>query len=385
MNKRILFYGSDITGSSHLWMRRQYDWLKPHIKTTIEHTDPAPDLDVSSKLVLLQERKKRSGKVLQLFSDIRTDIRQRRIIRREAVSGEIDMIIVHFLFNAVPHRNVWSSLKKPVYVHCHGLDVTWEKTGSQRKWRKLWWGDYVEEVLKLSDNVVFVANSNFTKKKLTDIGIDDARVNVISPGVPVSENFLKRKKTKENLSILFIGRLVDVKGPLELIRAFELASSKGLNARLIIAGDGPLFKECKKMTANSDYSECITMTGAVSREEGERLRLEADIFSAHSCKGKVSKQEESFGVAFTEAMAAGLPVVTGRSGSLPVIIRHERDGFLFEPGDIESHAAYLLKLQNEPELRLQMGMSAHKRAREHFSIENEMKQLAILYGLHDET
>ena len=385
MNKEILFYGSGITGPSHLWMRRQFEFLLPYVHTVVEHQVPDLELEKTTKLILLPNRKKTALKSIQLVSDILTDLKQRQILKRAVSKRDIKKVIVHFLFNAVPHRKVWESVKKPVFVHCHGLDVTWEKTGSQRKWRKLWWGDYVEEVLKLSDNVVFVANSNFTKKKLTDIGIDDARVNVISPGVPVSENFLKRKKTKENLSILFIGRLVDVKGPLELIRAFELASSKGLNARLIIAGDGPLFKECKKMTANSDYSECITMTGAVSREEGERLRLEADIFSAHSCKGKVSKQEESFGVAFTEAMAAGLPVVTGRSGSLPVIIRHERDGFLFEPGDIESHAAYLLKLQNEPELRLQMGMSAHKRAREHFSIENEMKQLAILYGLHDET
>ncbi|MCH8923254.1 MAG: glycosyltransferase, partial [Planctomycetes bacterium] len=70
---------------------------------------------------------------------------------------------------------------------------------------------------------------------------------------------------------------------------------------------------------------------------GERLRAEADIFTAHNCTGPITRQEEAFGVSIVEAMAAGLPVVSGRSGSLPEIVEDRVDGILVEPGDREAH------------------------------------------------
>jgi len=123
------------------------------------------------------------------------------------------------------------------------------------------------------------------------------------------------------------------------------------------------------------------MLGAVDAETGERLRAEADIFTAHSCHGPLTLHEEAFGVSFVEAMAAALPVVSGRSGSLPELIDDGRDGFLVEPGDVEAHADAFLRLASDPGLRQSLGEAGWRKAKERFSCERERAQLRAILGL----
>ena len=186
---------------------------------------------------------------------------------------------------------------------------------------------------------------------------------------------------KKWLKFLFIGRLIDVKGPDLTIAAFERACEMGLNGELILAGDGNLRSVCEKLAKESAYSGRIKILGSVSALDGERLRNEADVFTAHSRKGPDSLQEEAFGVAFVEAMAAGLPVVTGASGSLPEIVRNRIDGILFNPGDIEAHARSLFEIAGNSSMRISMGSSAALRAKENYSIEQENRGLIKILGI----
>src|SRR5207249_10069750 len=101
-----------------------------------------------------------------------------------------------------------------------------------------------------------------------------------------------------------------------------------------------------------------------------------------NCLGLISNQEESSGVSFAEAMAEGLPIVSGRSGSLPEVITDGVHGILFEPGDVDAHADALLRLASDPELRAQMGQSGWERVRDNWSLQNEVKELRSILGLH---
>ena len=89
----------------------------------------------------------------------------------------------------------------------------------------------------------------------------------------------------------------------------------------------------------------------------------------HSKKGDASGQEEAFGVAFLDAMAAGLPVVTGRSGGIAEIVEHEKTGFLFRPGDVHGHADYLRQLVEDRSLSHRMGIAGWERVNAHFTQE----------------
>ena len=377
----ILFYGPRICGSSHLWMRRNFEFLSPYINTVIEEEMPEESLTGKKRIVILPKGKNHKSRLFRLISDIIIDIKSRKLLKREAKKKNVDIIIIHFLTNAVQYRKVLKKFNKPVYVNCHGIDVTWEVYSLTRRWRKLWWGDYVREVKKLTSNVSFIANSISTQRRLEEINISSERIYINNPGVPIPFNVKYRDPEKKWLKFLFIGRLMDVKGPDLTIKAFERACEMGLNGELIIAGDGKLRSVCEDLAKKSAYSERIRILGTVSVTEGARLRNEADVFTAHSRKGPDSLQEEAFGVAFVEAMAAGLPVVTGASGSLPEIVRNGIDGILFTPGDIEAHARSLFEISVNHDLRISMGLSAALRAKENYSIEQENEGLRKILGI----
>ena len=365
-------------------MRRNFEFLSPHIVTLIEDEMPESSLIEGKKVIILPKGKSYKSRLLRFISDILIDIQCRKLFRQEINKKNADIIIIHFLTNAVQYRRSLKKFKKPVFVNCHGIDVTWDLYSITRKWRKLWWGDYIKKVKKLSPNVMFIANSNSTKKKLEDIDISSERIFVNSPGVPIPSVIEPRKSEKRRLTFLYIGRLIDVKGPDLTIKAFERACEKGLSGELVIAGDGVLKDTCEKLCKESQYSDRIKILGAVSAKEGDRLRVSADVFTAHSRKGPSSLQEEAFGVAFVEAMAAGLPIVTGASGSLPEIVRDGIDGLLFKPGDIEEHAECLCKIGENMDLRVLMGRSGALRAKEKYSIERENKGLSKILGLENE-
>jgi colanic acid/amylovoran biosynthesis glycosyltransferase len=186
------------------------------------------------------------------------------------------------------------------------------------------------------------------------------------------------------MNILYLGRLVDCKGPELVIRAFEQACDRGMDAMLTIAGDGPLRLTCELLRARSPYAGRIEFLGEVDRAAGVQLREKADVFCAHNCLGPITLQEEAFGVAFVEAMAAGLPVVTGRNGSLPEIMEDGKQGILVEPGNVKAQAEAFLRLANDPALRQQMGRSGWERAGQLFSSQQEIARLREILGVaHD--
>ena len=102
-----------------------------------------------------------------------------------------------------------------------------------------------------------------------------------------------------------------------------------------MAGYGAMEAKCRVLQSNSPFTDQINIVGRVDEQEGNRLRTQADIFTAHNCRGSQTQQEEAFGVSYVEAMAAAIPVVTGRSGGVCEAVTHGETGFLFESGDVE--------------------------------------------------
>lgn len=291
---------------------------------------------------------------------------------------DVTHVLVHFLVLALKYPNVWRHSTKPLFVHCHGYDVTWDHRSHEDPERLTHSPDYVDRVRELSRRAMLVANSEATAERLREIGVDDDRIIVKYLGVPVPE-YPPAHRGDGPAELLFLGRLVDFKGPDLTIAAFESASDAGLDARLRIAGDGPLRPACELAARRSRYCDRIELLGVVDPSEAARLRLEADVYTAHSMRGPLSRQEEAFGVGFVEAMADALPVVSGRSGSLPEIVEDGTSGILFEPGDIDAHAEALLRLAKDPGLRREMGKAAWERVRERYSAEIERDALRRLH------
>lgn len=292
---------------------------------------------------------------------------------------EVTHVLVHFIPLALKYSEVWERSSRPLFVHAHGYDVTWDHRSHQDPERRTHPADYVDRVLDLSRRAILIANSRTTASRLREIGVPEGRIHVKYLGVPVPEAPPRRATDDRPLEVLYLGRLVDFKGPDRTVAAFEAACDAGLDGRLRIAGDGILRASCELAARRSRHSDRIELLGFVEPEQAQRLLLDSDVFTAHSIRGELSRQEEAFGVSFVEAMAAALPVVSGRSGSLPEIVDDGTTGILFEPGDVQAQAEALLRLGGEPGLRRRLGEAGWRRAREHYSLERERQALARLH------
>jgi colanic acid/amylovoran biosynthesis glycosyltransferase len=305
----------------------------------------------------------------------------RRPLMRAVHSKTVTCIFVHWLDFALRYADVWASTNKPLFIHCHGSDVTWKRQHyDQLPAIPAFSEDYPQQAFRLSERAILIANSRCTAAKLENIGVPSGRIRLHYFGVPTREGPPRPFESQE-VTLLFLGRLVDFKGPDLTIKAFELACDRGLQGKLLIAGNGPLAATCALMRIRSKYSRRIHLLGTVDSRRAVELQQAADIFTAHSCIGPLSNQEEGFGVAFVEAMAAGLPIVTGRTEALEEVVEDGVTGVLFPPGDVEAHANAILTLATNPKMRLQMGRAAGQRASTLFPIENDTQNLRRTLGI----
>lgn len=304
-----------------------------------------------------------------------------RILRQMLEQYKVDAVFCHYMNCAASFQRVWDTQDIPLYIHCHGYDITWDMPITAFPLLRRFSRQYIHKAIKLANRSHLIVNSKMTRHRLIKEGFPEKRITVKYIGVPVASEPPEFTKTPEQLEILFLGRLVDCKGPDLTIRAFEIASRNGLNGRLTIAGDGTLYSECVKLRDRSEFRDRIRLLGSVDAKTGVLLRRQSHIFTAHNCVGPKTKQVESYGVSVVEAMAAGIPVVTGRSGGVCETVVDGETGLLFEPMDIESHADALLRLNSDPGLRQRLGHAGWKRARDQFSIEQETVQLRKILGL----
>ncbi|HPK75784.1 MAG TPA: glycosyltransferase [Candidatus Latescibacteria bacterium] len=241
--------------------------------------------------------------------------------------------------------------------------------------------DYEDQVRQIPSSVTFITPCCSVKKRLVGIGIEPNRIRVRKFGIPSDAVFRPRPARREGVTVLYLGRLADCKGPDLVIRAFEMACDRGLSGNLIVAGDGPLNVACQLIVDRSKWRDRVTLLGAVDAQTGEKLRRSADVFTAHSCRGPITNQEEAAGIAFLEAMGSGLPVVTGRSGGITEYIVDGDNGLFFEPGDVETHADLLLRLANDPAMRSEIGRRAWETVKTDYPLENDSVEFPKILGL----
>jgi glycosyltransferase involved in cell wall biosynthesis len=191
------------------------------------------------------------------------------------------------------------------------------------------------------------------------------RVRVVRPGPGRAIEAASRggrEQAAGDRHVLAVGALEPRKLPLLLARAHELARSRGLRARLVFAGDGPLRPE-------------VEATGATVL----RGPLDAELDEAYAgalCLACVSR-EEGFGFTPLEGIAAGLPPVVS---DLPVFAETVGDAALRVPvGDAEALAEALLRLEREPELRARLVEAGRARLRE-LSWERAARETRALFA-----
>ena len=151
--------------------------------------------------------------------------------------------------------------------------------------------------------------------------------------------------------LLFVGRLVSVKGADLAIEALRQLRGRDVDTTLTICGDGPERDALEQQVRDADLEKAVTFEGWT----------EPDELAAHYRRAELSlvpSRYEPFGIVALEAIASGCPVVVSETGGLPEAVGD--CGLLVPPDDATALAdATERALQSDVRHDLRSAMSAH--------------------------
>ena len=133
-------------------------------------------------------------------------------------------------------------------------------------------------------------------------------------------------------------RFVPVKNLTRLIEAYARYRQRAGSSswELVIAGDGPESEKLRGLITSLHLKDCV-LAGFVQYDQLPALYARAGAFILPSIS-------EPWGLVVNEAMAAGLPVlVSNRCGCAPDLVEEGRNGFTFDPYDVEQLSGLMLR------------------------------------------
>jgi colanic acid/amylovoran biosynthesis glycosyltransferase len=155
------------------------------------------------------------------------------------------------------------------------------------------------------------------------------------------------------LKVLFVGRLVPEKRPLDLVRALAKATAEGLDLRARFVGTGPLAGALRAAVVANQLADRVELVGGQSEAEMPDHYAWAEVLCLPS-------EAEGLPVVLMEAMASEVPVVTTRIAAVPELVDDARTGLLIDPGDVGALAGALVRLAADPELRVRLGRAGRE-------------------------
>lgn len=135
----------------------------------------------------------------------------------------------------------------------------------------------------------------------------------------------------KNFVIGYVGRFVEEKGILDLVKAFSLLDRNNIDPdpALLLIGGGPLKPQIEHLAAENGLGERIVFVNSISNTEMARYINCMDLLALPSRDSKLWR--EQLGKALLEAMACEVPVVGSDSGEIPHVIGDT--GKVFRAGD----------------------------------------------------
>jgi len=171
--------------------------------------------------------------------------------------------------------------------------------------------------------------------------------------------------------LLYVGRIAKEKNVAFLLEALSPVLAERLRTYLVLVGDGPEMAAMKAKARSLPGGERIIFAGSRLRDEIPNFHAAADIFVFASVT-------EMQGLALTEAMMAGLPVVVIGEGGIQHFVKDGEVGFVV-PHDKFGFANAVRTLLDKPHLRMAMAERAREFAMQTFSLTICLDRLEALY------
>ena len=170
--------------------------------------------------------------------------------------------------------------------------------------------------------------------------------------------------------VVAVGRLSKEKAFDVLIQAFADLLATGLDATLLIAGDGPEHEYLQNQIASLRVENSVRLIGHVA--DPRDVYAAADVFA-------LSSTSEGLPNLLLEAMACGVPVVATAVGAVPSVVTDESNGLLCPAGDASSLNLALNRLLSNEPLRDQFSAAARNTIENRYSFERRMQKITAVY------
>ena len=303
------------------------------------------------------------------------DIALSSMIYRVVNLYKLDLLHAHY---AIPYAYAAFTAKQmlkeegkdiPLVTTLHGTDIT--LVGQHPSYKHA-----VEFSINKSDTITSVSES--LKKDTLQIFNIKKEIKVITNFIDNTEfdefNACSRKQfaTDDEKILIHVSNLRPVKRIEDVLEIFKDVE-KHVKSKLIIIGEGPDMEKVNEfLEENPHLISKIRLLGKVN--DLYRILQLSDLFLLPS-------EQESFGLAALEAMAAQTPVISSNAGGIPEVNIQGETGYLAEIGNVKAMSNYAIKLLSNDDLLQEMKNNAKKQA-----IKFDLKNILPLYEqMYDET
>ena len=292
-----------------------------------------------------------SDKIVERFRDV-------LVIRRRVKASRLDVLLIKTSHDArTLARDIPLVLLTRRHVPCIVLHFHGSSPGMLLEPDRRLFKAATRLLLRLTDGALVLSAEE--QRKWHAFSRDTKPFVVKNPFVAPPELRTARPRTPDGsgdvVNILFVGRLLEQKGVFDLIEAFAHVAQH-TSCRLAFVGDGPEAPKLERLSAERGLDERVLLHGYLRGDELAAMYRRADILALPSWS-------EGFPTVITEAMSAGLPIVTTQVGGAMDHLVHEEHALFVPPREPRMLAAALLRLAEDASLRAAMGRANQERVR----------------------
>ncbi|TWP37253.1 glycosyltransferase family 4 protein [Leekyejoonella antrihumi] len=185
--------------------------------------------------------------------------------------------------------------------------ITWENLADQPLYRV---PPYKQAMNSCRDADLLLCMVNAAREHLLVNNFDDERIRVVKPGVD-TRVFSPAGRPAAEPRVVFTSPLAPNKGIDRVLDAMRIVRRSVPDATLVVAGQGPLRPMVERAAADSGRG--VSLSGQLDADGVADLLRSAAVFC--TAPRPTWKWTEQLGLAYLEAQACGLPVVTTRCGT----------------------------------------------------------------------
>jgi glycosyltransferase involved in cell wall biosynthesis len=331
-----------ITTKPHLATEYYRDLKKTHVKM-IEITVP---LQLQTHYMTLPEiNQNRWDYESMIFSKFALPILSKR---------KADLLVAHYLTDmlSIPYG------KKSV-LHIHGYPLQFYR--------------FQEVLVNCANTLVYLSSYIACKWKIGIKNLPQTFIsyNAIEPPLIISSV----SSYIENASILFVGRLIPIKGIQYIIRGLVILKKKKTNLEpcLTIVGEGPERPFLQQLVRHYNLEKCVTFTGRVSKQELNHL------YSTHRISIFPSYAKEGILTTILEAMVRKNIVITTRLFGIQKLIRNGKNGYLIKPQSATAIARQIAYIINHPKEQEYIREAARRTILKHWQWKDRAQEIEKIY------